>query len=184
MCLTEKCVSKSPARISGSFISSVVELLALHFIARAKSSGGMPDLRTSASASAAICAVAAVTMLVATFMTLASPIFPDDEDFLAASFQDRARLFQGRFVAADVINELAFFRRDFAPGEGRFEKTRAAPLHDLGRRPHAFRRDRAMRGHDVLRGQTGDELFDHFEQRFVIRDKDLDDVAELGDFDR
>ena len=48
-------------------------MVALNFIARLKSSADMPALRTSASASAPTCAVAAVTILVATFMIVASP---------------------------------------------------------------------------------------------------------------
>ena len=43
-------------------------------------------------------------------------------------FQHRARLFQSCFIPADVINELAIFRRDFASSERRLEKPRAAPI--------------------------------------------------------
>ena len=62
--------------------------------------------------------------------------FTDHDDLLAARFQHRARLFQSRFISADVVNELAIFRRDFASGKWALRETarRAVPRF---RRPPA-----------------------------------------------
>ena len=106
----------------------------------------------------------------------------DEDDLLAARFQNRPCLFQGRVIAADVVNQPPLSGRDFASGERRFEKTSAASLHDLGRRAHAFRRDRAMRGDNVLRRESRAELAHDFKERSIVRHENLHDVAQLSHF--
>ena len=180
MCLTEKCGSKSPSIIFGNFIVSVPELLALlaHRVGkflqrqarvvhqrqrfrrrlhgrRRDHVGRELDRRRLAD-------------------------LADLDDLLAARFEHRPRAPIGRVIAADVVNKLAFFRRHLAAGKWRIEELRAAPMHDLRRRSHRVRRDRAVRHDHMMRVQRLLHLLHHLEQRVVIRDEDLDEIAELA----
>ena len=71
MCCTEKWRSKFCSTIFGNFIESVFELLAFCDIAAVNLSGGKPVAWTKASASAAACTLAAVTIFVATLIAVA-----------------------------------------------------------------------------------------------------------------
>ena len=110
--------------------------------------------------------------------------FADLDDFLAARFQNRANLLQRGFLPADVINQLAVFRRGFASGEWAIEEAGVAPFRHLGRRAHCVGRHRAMGHDDMVRRQVRHHSLHHLEQRIVIGNEDLDVIAELRDLRR
>ena len=139
-------------------MSRVAELLALPFIARAEKLGSNAGFGEESKRLGGDLSGRGGDDVGRDFHHAGVADFSDHDDFLAARFQHRARLFQSRFISADIINELAIFRRDFAPGERRLEKPRAAPFHDPGGRPHALWSDGAVSGHDVPRREPRSEL--------------------------
>ena len=181
MCFTEKCGSKLPSIIIGNFMSSVAELLPLLRIASANFSTGKPDLEIKRQGFGRPLHAGRRHHVRRDLDRGRVAHLADLDDLLAARFQNRARLPQRRLVTAHVINQLAFFRRGLASGKGRIEKARTAFLHDFSRGPHGVGRDRAVSHDDVVRAQFARNPLHHLEQRLIVRDKDLDEIAELRD---
>ena len=142
-------------------------------------------MRTSASASAPICAVAAVTMLVATFIDRGVADLADDDDFFAARLPG---------PGAPVSRPL--HRRRCNKRAAPFSAATLLPVKGASRK-RAPRRctisaaARMVSGATVLCAVTtccavrpGTELLTVSSSASSSRDENLDDVAELRDLDR
>ena len=108
----------------------------------------------------------------------------DLDDLFAACFKNGTRFPQCGLIAADVVNQLALFRRGFAPREWRLDKTCAATFDKFRRGPHRIRSDRGMRDNNMPCCEPFAKLFDGFQQSFVVGNKDLDVITERDQFRR
>ena len=74
--------------------------------------------------------------------------------------------------------------RGFAAGERRIEIARAGGLHDFRGLARGLRRDGRVRGDEVARAQRRRQRADGFQERGVVGNKNLDEIAKVGDLDR
>ena len=105
----------------GSFMRESPDLDALWSIASTKRSSAMPWPATTPRASERTSTTAAATMLVAIFRMVARPISPTGRIVFALG-QAPSDTLEDTAGAADIIDQLACFRREFAAGEWRVEK--------------------------------------------------------------
>src|SRR4051794_4591451 len=71
------------------------------------------------------------------------------QDFFAAGLKDRTAFTQRFICSPNVVNKLAFSSCAFAPGEARFNESRALAFNNVRCRTHRIRSDRGMRKDDV-----------------------------------
>src|SRR5205807_3222786 len=81
-------------------------------------------------------------------------------------------------------HEFATFRAHLAPGEWRFHKPRPAAFHQISRRAHRMRCNSRMSNDNMPWSKRGRHLPEHIQKCVVVRDKNLNVIAHLGELGR